>query len=57
MFPNPDTSFGRLFARLSGWMSLAECEQTLADYFNGTRTKAEIADYRAKRGAVKKLRG
>jgi len=53
---NAETTLGRLYARLSGWMSLAEFEQALAEYFNGPRTKAEIADYRAKRGATKKLR-
>jgi hypothetical protein len=56
MLPNRDTALGRLFARLTGWMSLTEFEQILADYFTGTRSAAEIADYRAKRGAVKKLR-
>jgi hypothetical protein len=56
MLPNPDSALGRLFARLSGWIPLAEFEQALADYFSNPRTKAELADYRAKRGAVKKLR-
>src|SRR5882724_2774517 len=56
MSPNPDPTLGRLFTRLTSWMSLTEFEQALADYFNGTRSAAEIADYRAKRGAVKKLR-
>lgn len=54
--PDPHTNLGRLFARLTGWMSLSEFEQILADYFNSKRSAAELADYRAKRGAVKKLR-
>lgn len=37
-------------------MSLADFEQALATYFDGPRPEAEIADYRAKRGAAKKLR-
>ncbi len=37
-------------------MSLADFEQDLATYFDGPRPEAEIADYRAKRGAAKKLR-
>jgi hypothetical protein len=56
MVPNPDTTLGRLYARLSGWMPLAAFEQTLADYFDGPPPAAELADYRAKRGAPKKLR-
>lgn len=56
MLPNPDTALGRLFARLEDWMSLAEFEQTLEDYFHEPRSAAELADYRAKRGTVKKLR-
>jgi hypothetical protein len=42
--------------RLSDWMALAEFEQALADYFNEPRPAAELADYRAKREAVKKPR-
>lgn len=56
MLPHPDTALGRLFARLSDWISLAEFEQALADYFHGTRSALELANYRAKRGTVKKLR-
>jgi hypothetical protein len=56
MVPNPDTALGKLFARLGYWISLGEFEQALADYFHGPRSAAELADYRAKRGAVKKLR-
>jgi hypothetical protein len=52
----PVSTLERLFTRLSGWMPLAEFEQMLADYFSGTRTQAEIADYRAKRGRLKKIR-
>ena len=56
MLPNTDSPLGDLFARLANWVSLSDFEKMLADYFNGTRSPAEIADYRAKRGAVKKLR-
>ncbi len=56
MVPNPDTTIGRLYARLTDWISLAEFEQALADYFSEPRPAVELADYRAKRGAVKKLR-
>jgi hypothetical protein len=42
--------------RLSDWMALAEFEQALAGYFNEPRPAAELADYRAKREAVKKPR-
>jgi hypothetical protein len=56
MVPNPDTSLGRLYAQLSCWTPLAEFEQVLAAYFGRPRPKAELADYRAKRGALKKLR-
>jgi len=56
MLPHPDTALGRLFARLSEWISLAEFEEALADYFRGTRSAQELANYRAKRGTVKKLR-
>lgn len=56
MLPDPDTPLGVLFKRLSGWMSLSDFEQALDGYFKGTRSATEIADYRAKRGAVKKLR-
>jgi hypothetical protein len=51
-----DTPLGQLLARLASWLSLAEFEQALADYFGGPRSAKELADYRAKRGAVKKLR-
>ena len=56
MVPDPDTTVGRLFARLGDWMPLAEFEQMLTGYFNGKRSAAELADYRAKRGPAKKLR-
>ncbi|WP_377829260.1 hypothetical protein ACFKHW_03985 [Bradyrhizobium lupini] len=56
LLPSPDTSLGHLYARLSNWIALDDFEQALADYFKGPRSKAELADYRAKRGAVKKLR-
>lgn len=41
---------------LAEWIPIAEFEQALVDYFQGERSAAELADYRAKRGAVKKLR-
>lgn len=56
MVPDPDTPLGKLFARLGEWMPLAEYEQAIIAYFKGERSKAELADFRAKRGAVKKLR-
>lgn len=56
MVPNSDTIIGRLYARLTDWISLAEFEQALADYFSEPRPAVELADYRAKRGVVKKLR-
>lgn len=56
MLPGPDTPLGRLYNRLSDWMPLEHFERALADYFEGPRSAAELADYRAKRGNVKKLR-
>lgn len=56
MQPNPDSSLGRLYDRLSVWLAIDEFEQALAAYFEGPRSTAELADYRAKRGALKKLR-
>jgi hypothetical protein len=52
MLPRPDSALGRLFACLSEWLSLAEFEEALADYFHGTRSAQELANYRAKRGTV-----
>lgn len=52
---HPDTSLGRLYSQLSGRMSLADFERALLDYFDGPQSEAELADYRAKRGAAKKL--
>lgn len=56
MLTNPGTALGRLYARLSDWQPVAGFQQALADYFAGTRSEAELADYRAKRGTAKKLR-
>ena len=56
MLPNLDTPLGVLFARLANWMSLSDFEQALDNYFKGARSRAELADYRAKRGAARQLR-
>ncbi|WP_354031389.1 hypothetical protein [Bradyrhizobium sp. S3.2.6] len=37
-------------------MALDDFERALKDYFEGPRSEAELADYRAKRGVAKKLR-
>jgi hypothetical protein len=47
---------GLLFARLAGRNSITDFEQAMQDYFSGRRSQAEIADFRAKRGALKTLR-
>jgi hypothetical protein len=44
-----------LYARLAKWTAISEFETILADYFNGPRTAAELADLRARRGSLKKL--
>lgn len=54
--PSPDTPLGLLFARLADWNSISEFEQAMQSYFVGKRSQAEIADFRAKRGASKTLR-
>lgn len=56
MLPAPDTRLERLFARLAEWMPIADFEALMRSYFSGERSKSEIADFRAKRGALKKLR-
>jgi hypothetical protein len=54
--PAPDTPLGLLLARLADWNSIVDFEQAMRNYFSGKRSEAEIADFRAKRGAVKVLR-
>src|SRR5438093_767149 len=56
MLPRPDTPLGVLFSRLATWIPIADFESAMNDYFMGVRSVAEVADYRAKRGAQKKLR-
>jgi hypothetical protein len=50
------TPLGLLFARLACWNSISDFEQAMQDYFSGKRSQSEIADFRAKRGALKALR-
>jgi hypothetical protein len=54
--PVPCTALGLLFSRLADWNSIVDFEQAMQDYFSGERSQAEIADFRAKRGALKVLR-
>src|SRR6202022_1757836 len=56
MPPAPDTPLGLLFARLVDWMPIFEFEELMRGYFSSKRPQAEIADFRAKRGALKTLR-
>jgi len=56
MLPAPDTPLGLLFARLADWNPISDFEQAMQSYFSGKRSQAEIADFRAKRGALKILR-
>jgi hypothetical protein len=51
-----ETRLGFLLSRLADWMPICDFENAMSDYFSGPRSKAEIADYRAKRGALKRLR-
>jgi hypothetical protein len=44
-----------LYSRLTEWIAVSEFKTILADYFHGPRTAAELADLRARRGALKKL--
>ncbi len=53
---NPDTPLGSLYSRLANWIPIVEFEQAMHDYFVGPRSEKEVADYRAKRGALKRLR-
>src|ERR1700690_1999462 len=51
-----ETRLTLLLSRLADWIPICDFEQVLNDYFTGPRSKAEIADYRVKRGPQKKLR-
>jgi hypothetical protein len=51
-----DTPLDKLLSRLKDWMPIPDFEKAMVEYFSGPRSKDEIADYRAKRGKVKKLR-
>jgi hypothetical protein len=52
----PSKSLELLLSRLARWPSISEFELAVNNYFSGERSSAEIRDYRAKRGALKKLR-
>ena len=52
----PSSFLASLLARLTDWMPVTEFEKRMRDYFLSDRPRAEVADFRAKRGAVKPLR-
>lgn len=52
----PSPHLASLLTRLTDWMPISEFETRMRDYFQGARSQAEIADFRAKSGAVKSLR-
>ena len=52
----PSPRLASLLARLTDWMPISEFEARMRDYFERDRPQPEIADFRAKRGAVKSLR-
>ena len=52
----PDTPSGKLLSQLGSWMSILDFEQAMTAYFLGERSKEEVAAFRAKKGAMKKLR-
>jgi hypothetical protein len=56
MTPDSDTPLGLLYSRLKNWISISDFKTAMNDYFVGPRSAAEITAYRAKRGALKKLR-
>jgi hypothetical protein len=56
MNPKLTTPLGNLYCLLKDWMPISDFETAIKDYFAGARSKAELADYRAKRGHSKKLR-
>src|ERR1041385_1835095 len=49
------TPLGALLLRLQEWMPIPDFEAAVDAYFRGPRSDAEVNDYRAKRGALKKL--
>ena len=54
--PDPHSQLELLYARLADWMSITHFEESMDSYFNGSRSLGDIANFRAKRGAQKKLR-
>jgi hypothetical protein len=50
------SSLDLLLSRLTRWMPICDFEAAMNKYFLGERSAAEIADYRTKRGDLKKLR-
>src|SRR5271165_4851202 len=56
MMPVSNTPLDLLLSRLRKWLSISDFDTTMNEYFLSPRSAAEIADYRAKRGALKKLR-
>lgn len=52
----PSPHLASLLTRLTDWIPISEFEARMRDYFEGDRPQAEIADFRAKRSAVKSLR-
>lgn len=46
----------RLYSRLQAWTANHELQTAVDEYFCGPRSSSEIADYRARRGQLKKLR-
>jgi hypothetical protein len=51
-----DTPLDKLLSRLKDWIPIPDFDKAMVEYFSGPRSKVEVADYRAKRGKVKKLR-
>ncbi len=56
MQPATETSLALLFSRLKDWISVSDFQRVMNAYFLGNRSHQEVADYREKRGALKKLR-
>jgi hypothetical protein len=56
MPPASETRLTLLLSRLADWIPICDFEQALNDYFAGPRSNTEIADYRTKKGSLKKLR-
>ena len=53
---NPYPALALLYSRLANWNFISDFQDALTEYFHGERCPAEIADYRARRGHLKKLR-